>query len=111
MDGFILKAAKRIKKEIPRKFVDLKISCDQLIGIFDMFIMFVYLSYNSYNYLDTLTELSNMGVESAPTADKYFFFFQSTIETGSSKLIEIALESILYLIGITNFNVFLFLKF
>lgn len=32
MEPFVLKILKRLRKEAPRKFKDLRISCDELIG-------------------------------------------------------------------------------
>lgn len=55
MEPFVLKILKRLRKEAPRKFKDLRISCDELIGnnyilyyiIYDDF----YVSFISYNFI------------------------------------------------------------
>jgi hypothetical protein len=80
MEIFILKTIKKIRKETPRRFKELRGSCDLLI--------------------ETLSEsLKNDEEKEDEDADKYFDILQAACETKQPKLMEIALDAIKFLIG------------
>jgi hypothetical protein len=81
MEIFILKTVKKLRKETPRRFKDLRTSCDKLI--------------------ETLSDnLKNEEEEKEDDdADKYFDLLQSACETKQPKLMEIALDAMKFLIG------------
>lgn len=81
MEIFILKTVKKLRKETPRRFKDLRATCDKLI--------------------ETLSEnLKNEEEEKEDDdADKYFDLLQSACETKQPKLMEIALDAMKFLIG------------
>jgi len=121
MEPFVLKILKRLRKEAPRKFKDLRISCDELIGnIYYIYLTdsctfmilyfilsadfhdYIYLrSLISLCYVAALTEKENAnGGESQETdADQYFEPLEMACQTRQPRLMEISLDSIHYLIG------------
>lgn len=82
MQIFILKTIKKIRKETPRRFKDLRASCDKLIDVLS----------------EGLKIEEDEGKEDED-ADKYFDILQQACETKQPKLMEIALDAIKFLIG------------
>ena len=71
MEPFVLKILKRLRKEAPRKFKDLRISCDELIGniyyiyltdslscTFVILYFILYADFHDYDYLRSLISLN-----------------------------------------------------
>ena len=94
MEAFVLKTLRRIKKEAPRRFKDLRSICDDLIGKLSAYYRYI----TQLNYTEALTENQKVG-GSDNDADKYFDPLQAACETRQPRLMEIALDAIHFLIG------------
>lgn len=95
MEVFLLKTFKRIKKEAPRRFKDLRNQIDELI----IFLTDRVDSSNQSAAVGNSSSNSNNSSISESDGDKYFFPFQECCESRYPKLMEIGLDAIHYLIG------------
>eukprot|EP01038_Epipyxis_sp_PR26KG_P008429 gene8429-11403_t len=80
MESYVLKTLKRLRKEAPRRFKDLRIICDELI---------VALSEK---------EKANGAENQDSDADKYFEPLEAACETKQARLMDIALDALHFLI-------------
>jgi hypothetical protein len=97
MEASVLKTLQRIRKEAPRRFKDLRNICDDLIGKSNR----CFRSSVEVHFL--LAALSDQRIGSNDyDADKYFDPLQAACETRQTRLMEIALEGMKYLIGLCS---------
>jgi hypothetical protein len=78
MEAFVLKTVRRIRKEAPRRLKELRAVCDELIEV--------------------LSSRSQEQLAEDGSADKYFNILEAACESKNTKLMEIGLDAIHFLI-------------
>lgn len=96
MEQYILKSLKRLRKEAPKRFKELRDSCDELIGgVLKFVIALLILRAAALSEKERVN--GTEGVES--DADQYFEPLEAACETKQPKLMEMALDTLHFLIG------------
>ena len=101
----MLKTLRKLRKEAPRKFKDLRIICDELIGnSYNLASLVMPRFVNCCGLLYTVAlsdkESANGGQSLDTDADQYFEPLELACQTRQPRLMEIALNAIHYCIGI-----------
>lgn len=112
MEVSVLKTLKRLRKEAPRRYTELRDACDELIGAvtgFDAigpsykFCRSITSTVNFWIFSMTVSLTALIGTHSAAyndnDADKYFGPYQAACDSRQPRLMEIALDGLHNLIG------------
>ena len=94
----MLKTLRKLRKEMPRRFRELRDKCDLLAGRFSSALVALISALTFF--VGGIVELQKNGLESVnDEADKYFDLLQLSCETKQPRVIEISLEAIRFMIG------------
>jgi hypothetical protein len=97
MEQYMLKALTKLRKEIPRRYKDLRAVCDETIGNLHFDAMENY-STDVFYFIALFTE-AEAGKIKITKAGKYFEPLKLACESRLPRLMEIGLDAIHFLIG------------
>ena len=99
-----MKTLKKIRKEAPRRLKELRSVCDELIGMIrpDSIALHVSCCLISFSYCaEMLSGKTPEELSADGSADKYFNILEAACESKNTRLMEIGLDAIHFLIGET----------